>query len=198
MDSETFFIIPRGNPGLQPLQLNVETVIAAERRIPEVAFMTPHKAPELLAVFNKAFLDITRMLSALELEEGSATLHVNNRRSELILDIAPVELAKRGLATSKDLREAVADTDGKYQELLERRNAIKAYQMLLDGKKKSIEMAYTSVKKILGERQPFSSNYTPNTHTSAQTNSSVTAGDNISTAPKQIPASTRFGKARYD
>ena len=73
--NETLFLVPRGNPGLTPLQLNMQTIIDAEHRVGEVAIMTPEKAPEMLATFNRAYLDLTRMLSYLELEANSAARH---------------------------------------------------------------------------------------------------------------------------
>lgn len=196
--NETLFLVPRGNPGLTPLQLNMQTIIDAEHRVGEVAIMTPEKAPEMLATFNRAYLDLTRMLSYLELEANSAARHVNLRRSLLLLDIAPKTLADKHLATSKDLRDAVVDADHEYQELLERQGTIKAFQTLLEGKKKGIEMAYTSVKKILGDR-PLGGRWTTPVHTPALREAELQPGQNADQAvkPEGAPAGGRFGKARY-
>jgi hypothetical protein len=192
MENESFIIVPRGNPGLKALQLNMQDVTVAEQRIGEIAYMTSQKAPELLSVFNRAFLELTRMLAWLEMESGSASRHVNLRRSELLLDIAPRVLADRGLATSKDLRDAVVDSDVQYQECLERQGTIKAYQELLKGKSKALEMAYTSVKKILGERpMGGGGGYNPNVHTPEQRESLDEPGQNESRP------TSGFTKARY-
>jgi hypothetical protein len=191
MESETAFIVPRGNPGLQPLQLNMQSVNSAEERIGEIAYMTAQKAPELLSVFNRAFLDLTRMLAWLDMEASSAARHVNLRKSELLLDEAPRILLEKGMATSKDLRDAIVDKDARYQELLERQSTIKAYRTLLDGKKEGIEMAYTSVKKILGERPMGGSSYPVATHTPAQREADVQPGQN------ENRPTGGFGKARY-
>jgi len=110
----------------------------------------------------------------------------------LLLDIAPRVLADRGLATSKDLRDAVVDSDVQYQECLERQGTIKAYQELLKGKSKALEMAYTSVKKILGERpMGGGGGYNPNVHTPEQRESLDEPGQNESRP------TSGFTKARY-
>ena len=129
---------------------------------------------------------------------NSAARHVNLRRSLLLLDIAPKTLADKHLATSKDLRDAVVDADHEYQELLERQGTIKAFQTLLEGKKKGIEMAYTSVKKILGDR-PLGGRWTTPVHTPALREAELQPGQNADQAvkPEGAPAGGRFGKARY-
>jgi len=158
METETAFIVPRGDPGLAPLRLDMELVHYAESRIPEVAFVNAFKAPELLAVFNKAYLDLTKIVASLEVEMGAAELQANMRRSEVVLDVAPEVLSKRGLKTSEDLRTAVVDSDVKYIEYTRRLQTITAYRELMRGKMKSLEWAYNSVKKILGDRPQLGNN----------------------------------------
>jgi len=179
MDEERLILVPRGNPGLAPLQLNVGGINAAEARISEIAYVNAYKAPELLAVFNRAYLDVMRMLAWLEMEAGTAARQVKLRRSELLLDIAPQKLKDKGLSTSQDLREAVVDADARYQELCEREGCINATQELLKGRAKSLEMAYTSVKKILGDSGRGSPGYTAPTHTPADREADTQPGENV-------------------
>lgn len=191
LDSKVF-ICPRGTPGLAPLQFEMGEVYKAEGRINEVAFVTSEKAPELLATFNQAFLILTRQITAVDLERQKAVREANKRRSVVILDLAPSILKEKHLvkdsnpAGSADLREAVLDADAEYLGLLDKADQIAAVQELLKGKLKAIEMAYTSVKKILGE-----SAFNYNTHnTSAPNEITGEAGttSNIHGA---------FGKTRY-
>lgn len=138
-------------------QLDMGKVYAIEQRIAEVAFVTPHKAPELLARFNEAFLDLTRHIPVVKYEQLQAKREANKRRSIVLLDLVPDLLQAKGLATAKspagseDLRKAILDADDEYQDLLRRGEQLDAIVELLEGKLKAIEMAYTSVKKIIGE-----------------------------------------------
>jgi hypothetical protein len=144
---------PRGDPLKGTLKFEMTKVYAAQNRIPEVAYVNTQKAPELLAVFNEAYLDLTRALSWLEVEVGAAEAGVQRRRSTVILDLSPDILKKKGyLKSSQDLREACVNDDDEYQALMERQTAILAMKEFLRGKLKALEMAYTSVKKIIGDK----------------------------------------------
>lgn len=148
---------PRGTKGLPPLVFDMSSIYDVEARISEVAFVTPHKAPELLARFNEAFLELTRLITATEYEQIQAKKNANRIRSIILLDKAPQILKEKGLATAKspagseDLRNAVLDSDDEYQSALDRADQITAVIKLLQGKLKAFEMAYSSVKKIIGE-----------------------------------------------
>lgn len=157
LEPQKAIVCPRGKGETQALALDMTNCYKAEGRIQEVAFVTPHKAPELLAVFNETFLELTRYLSQLDYELNVAERAANKVRAIILLDKVPEILKERGLATAKsplgseDIRTAILDTDQEYQEALERCDKIRAISKLLQGKLKAIEMAYTSVKKIIGE-----------------------------------------------
>lgn len=156
LDSENL-MVPRGLPNLAPLSFEVGEIRRAEERIQEIAFMTPSKAPELMAVFNKAYLDVCRISSAVEYEYELASKHLRETRAVLLIDKVPQRLKEKGLSTTKspngseDYRQALLDLDPDYSKAQETLINIKCYLSLLEGKKKSIEMAYTATKKILGE-----------------------------------------------
>lgn len=149
-------ICPRGS-GEGGLVLEMVNVYAAEKRIAEIAFVTPHKAPELLAVFNGVFLELTRCVTQLDYERNQAERVANKVRAIILLDKVPGILKERGLTTAKspmgseDIRTAILDLDDDYNVALERVDQIAAISKILQGKLKAIEMAYTSVKKIIGE-----------------------------------------------
>lgn len=142
----------------------MDEVYRAEGRIKEVAYVNAHKAPELLAAFNIAYLDINDHLTKLELALNEAQKVANKRRSIVILDEVPKILALKGLAStrspggSEDQRNAILDQDELYLTALERVQIVKAMQSLLEGKQKAIEMAFTSVKKILGGEPSWKDN----------------------------------------
>jgi hypothetical protein len=152
-------MIPRGLPNLAPLAIQIGEIRSAESRIKEIADVTPHKAPELMACFNQAYSELTRIISGVEYEYELSLKHAREVKAVIILDKVPEILRQKGLNSSKnpggseDMRSAILDLDPDYKSAQERILAIKAYLTLLEGKKKSIDMAYTAVKKILGGDQ---------------------------------------------
>lgn len=154
-DEKTCSILaPRAN--LPPMPLSLQRIYEAESRIRDVALVNQHKAPELLACFNIAYLDLNDHIRQLELLLHDAKKVANRRRSVVILDEVPKVLSEKGLNTarspggSEDQRQAVLDMDDEYVAHTDRVAQVKCLIELLDGKRKAIEWAYTSVKKILG------------------------------------------------
>ena len=199
METQTSFIIPAGDPGLPALRLEMTEIFYAEQRIAEVAFVNEHKAPELLSTFNQAYLSLVKMRALLEMEAGAAQSHLNRRRSEVILEVATEVLKKKGLATSKDLREAVVDGDIQYQELQGRLQAIEVHLEWIKGKTKGIEMAYTSVKKILGDR-PRLGGSTTSGYTSPDHKQETPVGGTIQSKVIYTPTDRKpsgFGGAKF-
>lgn len=139
------------------IALDLSQVYQAEARVIEVQGVTPAKAPELLATFNRAYLDLSKAIRLLELEYLKAQRVAKKRKAIILLDEAQQILKDRGLATARspggsaDLREALLDSDDEYQQLVERVETIKVYRELLSDKRKGIEMAYHSVKRIISK-----------------------------------------------
>ena len=184
------------------IELNMNKVYATERRIPEIAFITPHKAPELLARFNEAFLDLVKYIPMVKYEHIQAKREANKRRSIVLLDLVPEILKTKGLtnakspAGSEDLRRAILETDEEYERLSRQCEKIEAIIELLEGKLKALEWAYTATKKIVGENA-----YSPNnTYLKA-------AGDGgaileqkqheVVVMPAAAPTKGGFGKPNY-
>lgn len=154
----TTLTVPRGLKGLAPLMFDLTQVFIAEARISEVAALTPTKAPELLATFNTAYLECARNIAMLEAELTMAKRAADKVRSVVVLERAPAKLLQLGLVTSRnpagseDLRKAVLDGDVEYQDALSLTDQIECNLELFRGKQKGLEMAYTSVKKLVGEQ----------------------------------------------
>lgn len=151
----TALVVPVAPQGISNV-LDMTRVYEAETRIREVATVNSHKAPELLAFFNQAWLDLDEHCKRLSLCLYEAEKVSKGIRARILLDEVPEILAKKGLATSKnpsgsaDQREAVLDASAEYQKALDDQQLVKCMLELLKGKQEAVEMAYTSIKKILG------------------------------------------------
>jgi hypothetical protein len=190
LQTDTAIICPR--VGSQPLCIDLSKVYSIEARIEEVAFVTPTKAPELLARFNEGYLFLHKQICLLEYELVQATREANKIRSIVLLDRVPVILEQKGLggknrAGSEDLRNAILDGDEEYQSARETVEQVSCIIELLKGKLKAFEMAYTSVKKLLGEGAFNMLSRNPGT------------GTNPDTKVGQVDRPVQgFGKARYE
>ncbi len=158
----------------------------------EISAVTPAKAPELLATFNVAYMDLSKMVTLLDTEVVWAKRTADKIKSVVILDRAPVILMQKGLVNAKnpagsaDLRDAVLLADEEYLKATDTLNTIETFRELLKGKLKGIEMAYTSVKKILGETNAH--NYGSGARLPAGNEGNAQAG--------HVVAREGFGKAR--
>lgn len=138
----------RGNT---EVELDLTRVHQAESRIHEVAFVTAGKAPELLSRFNEAYLDASRIAAKLEYEHLQAKADVDRVRARLLMDVIPDLLKEKGISSSQDMRQAALDGHPEYQEATEMAHRTKCFLTLMKSKVQGLEMAYTAVKKILGE-----------------------------------------------
>mgnify|MGYP001560620278 CR=1 FL=1 len=141
--------VPRGTPGIPPLELELSEIIAIEKRKPEVAYVNKETAPELMYIFNSAYCEITRMMANISYEYNQSVKFANKRKAVVTLDVAPEVLKEKGYQkTSEDLRKAVLDQDEEYLTLLDKVYALEAAYEFLKGKAKGFEQDYQSVKKI--------------------------------------------------
>lgn len=140
-------VVPNG--AIDQIHFDLSQIYVAESRMEEVANVTPQTAPELLALFNKAYLDLTEMLSVLTYEETRAEKECSRLRSLLLIDRIPGIVKEKGLANSADIRNALVEGDLDYQAARDKADFMHASLELLKGKLKSMEMAFSSVKKII-------------------------------------------------
>jgi hypothetical protein len=148
--------VPRTDPA-NPLVLDTTQIVYAQERLPEVAFSNTSRAPELMAVFNMAYLNTTRCLAQLEYELIQAKTRANSIKAVLLLDRLPGMLQAKGLSTarsplgSEDIRQAFLDSDPEYLAALELTHNTQCYIAALEGQKRAFENAYNAVKKMLGQ-----------------------------------------------
>lgn len=187
--SDSIIYCPAGNKNGEAIQIDMGYWAQLEARIQEVATVTPAKAPELLATFNRAALDLDRLGNALELEHQMAVREAERVRGEILLDRVPGILKAKGLATdrnpmgSEDMRQAVLSQDKEYQEALDRADMLKAMTKMIRGKFDAFERAFRSVRTLVGEATFNFSN-------------ANLKGDTGTAAPGQRTAPAGFGTAK--
>jgi len=148
---ETSLKVLKGKPNSGVLIVPLTNIRNAEQRIPEIAAVTPHKAGELLATFNSVFLEIGGYAKNAEFELTVAKQNYAQTKAIVLLDKAEEVFKSKGIKASADLRQALVDSDPDCIKAMERVNALEAACEYLKLKQKGIEMAYASVKKMLGE-----------------------------------------------
>jgi hypothetical protein len=219
----TAIVCPKSDKNEAPVVIDLTNIYKIEGRIQEVAYVNNVKAPELLARFNEVYLELDQHLCMLRYEHLKAKHKSNKVRSIVLLDKVRDYLKEKGLLTannkagSEDLRNAVLDQDQEYQDSLEVLDQIKCTIELLEGKQKAFEMAFSSVKKIIGDsylgnnyRNPGTGMDQPTTFDdvkkaepkppffSAPINQAVDANLEEALENKEIsPVRAGFGKAKY-
>lgn len=164
---------------------HIQDLNMAIARIGEIQHVTSLKAPELLATFNKAWRDAAELYAAASLDHVEAIRKVGKVKAIILLDKAPGILKDKGLASarapggSEDFRQAVLDTDPDYTHAQEVSDKIECIMELLKGKQKAIEMAFTSVKKIMDDNKSYSYGVSAKDNLSAGDNTDANVGDEI-------------------
>ena len=137
------------NGGSGSLMLNMTRILQAEQRGEEIAAVTPDKASELLATFNRGYLDASEFFARVRLEYNRAEDEVNKQRAIVLLDKIPEKMKTAKISSSADIRQAFIDMDPEYQAAKDRMDQIAAMLEYLKGKMKYLENCFTSVKKIM-------------------------------------------------
>ncbi len=149
--TSTELTVPSGVDETKDITIDLAAILVSEIRQGEVAFVTPMKAPELLAEFSKSWRDLHQVVVQLGHEKLQADKAAARRRAVIVLEIAPAKLKLLDIRDSVDTREAVILTDPDFERLQERADKLAAAVEFLKGKLKAFENAFTSVKKVMGE-----------------------------------------------
>jgi hypothetical protein len=154
-------VCPRG-VNHEHVTIPIADILKAESREQEVAIVTKLKAPELLFTFNDAWRHCHDVIVLLTSTLNAAKKAAKSRKGVVTLEVAPVVLQEKGIASTADSREAVLDTDPEYLQLLDEQQQIEAAIELFKGKLKGLENAFTSVKALVREDNTYLSNRNSN------------------------------------
>jgi hypothetical protein len=149
-------IVPKN--GVSVLAFDMARIYQAERRNDEIGSANEHKAPELMAFFNRAYIDATDYSNALAAEILRAQKVAERRKSTVILDEVPRVLREKGLVPAGSAKvsgtilqqEAILTQDAEYQAAIDLVDGLKHYKDLMDRKMKTIENMYLGVRKLIG------------------------------------------------
>lgn len=156
MSELTVLRVPRADPNLPPLVLDLADIYTALGRKDEVAVVNSHKAPELLSTFNIAYLNASRVINVLEYELLQVEALMEQVKSIILLDRMKDILAASGLANprnplgSEDIRNAVYVKDPEYSRAKQLAGNLACYIKQISDFRKFFQNSYDSVKKIMG------------------------------------------------
>ena len=147
--------VPRGMPGLNPLELEMDLIDEAERRLHEVRLVNTATRTELAGLFNQAANACGKYMAWVEYEILRATKQYNLDRATVILDQVPEHakaMKEAGMKMNEDHREALIMRDPACSESLDRLNSLKAVKALLESHHWSFIRAHGSTQEVAQQR----------------------------------------------
>jgi hypothetical protein len=162
--AETRYDIPTGD-GRSKMSIDLVGIAIAEQRLQDVATVNQHTAPELLKVYNEAWLDLNKTVACLTREKNKAEAACTRASAEAKMKCTDAAIQAKGHSkASADLRKAFVDLDSDVVECKERVDEISFVLDIVKGKMQAFFNAYNSVKRLTEQRLPppsYSSSSSP-------------------------------------
>ena len=152
----TIIRVPRALDGLEPLTFEMGEIYRDYHRQEEVAMVNSIRAPELLTVFNRNYLTLSRYINILQYEIDVANRRLEEAKAILIIDKLPGLLSEKGLSSprsplgSEDVRQAFLSQDADYQRFRQLLEILNLHLTNFETYRKGFENSYNSVKKLIG------------------------------------------------
>lgn len=140
--------------------VDMKNIHKARARIHELAAMTRAKAGEFLAMLIRASREARDGRGLVKVHFGAWKKKLRKIRGEVILDRGPEKLKEKGLAStrspagSEDLRNALVDTDEKYDEAQDNLLKVEAALDHLENTVEELSMAYFSAQALIKGFEP--------------------------------------------
>jgi hypothetical protein len=201
MSELTVIRVPRADPNLPPLVLDLAEIYVALGRKDEVAIVNSHKAPELLSLFNIAYLNASRILNALQYELTLVEHSIREIKAIILMDRMKDILEKSGLANSRnplgseDIRQAVYERDPDYKRATTLAENIGCYITQVSDFRRFFQNSFDSVKKIMGS-EAMGSYSRQNPNLVASLSGSGSNNQTTNNQALQEPPDDFFGTAR--
>ena len=161
IETDECLIVPAAIGTEQPLVIELEKILLAERRQEEVAIVTKEKAPELLYFFNKEWLKLHALVTRLTSEKTKAEKELEKRKSVILLDEVTEILKNKGVSSTAETRKAVIELDEEYNKKEDILNQISAALELVKGKLKGFENSFSAVKRLISDRDSLNQSRHP-------------------------------------
>lgn len=168
------------------LKFAMSNISAAETRVPEIAFVTPQKGPELMALFSLALRDLSGHIAQLHYHSAVAAKQKRQRRAVVVTEVIPSKLAEKKLSNNDTNREAVVELDPEYSAISDVEIEIEAAFVFVREKLRSMESNLNAVKKSLDAISNFMS-FNQNTNLIQK----------VATTDGESSSSLQIGKTRY-
>lgn len=149
--------VPRGTPNKPALELNMDLLDAAEKRLHEVRLANPALSKDLEGLFNEAANLATKYLAWIKYEILQAEKNYSLDRATVILEKLPEEAARlkeKGIKMNEDYREALIIRDEACSRSLDVLNSLKAVQALLEASSETFIRAHYSSRTKEKEMAP--------------------------------------------
>jgi hypothetical protein len=131
--------------------VDITAIVKAEARLEEVATVSQMTAAELLTIFNKNWLDLHRMITALTYQKNKAENAYKKAKAESKLACNDEVIKAKGhTKASSDLREALSDLDPNVVQTKDALDELSVLVSYLKGKQDAFQKGYESVKKLIG------------------------------------------------
>jgi len=146
-----------------PLSLDMSRIYQAERRLHDLAIVTPGNAPEFMGEMNASAHITMNHVSEITRELIFARQALDRRKAVVILEVLPeklISLKDRGIKANEDIREAILATDNEYMGLRDRVECLEAASIHLDNKVKSFVRAFNAARSIMERKSSMGVNPT--------------------------------------
>jgi hypothetical protein len=140
-------------------------IAVAESRVPEIAFVNPAKAPELMSVFSSACFALGRQVSKLHYEHRLAKKKLGDRAAVMLIDIIPDQMTAKSLRDNEQNRQAFLDLDPEYSAAWLAEAQAEALLMLTERKLRDMEGALNAVKEASRGQHGIAYRQNPNLQT---------------------------------
>lgn len=140
-------VVPEGRSG-RAITIDVSEIYNSLERIPEISRATAMTAPELMATFNMAMVQTSRLIGIIDQQKVVAESAYREEKSVALLTRADSILAQYNQKSTADSREAAVTGDPTVKERRERLGQLEVMSEMFHNTYHDLRDALYSAKKI--------------------------------------------------
>lgn len=127
----------------------MEKIFYVESRTHEIAFITPIKAPEMIASIIEARYAVIQHYSDIMFQLTIAQRRMKQRAGIITIDQAPAIIKEKGLSSNAETRNALIEVDDDYNDAAIVYGALEAGVVMFKEKLRALTDAQAAVREIL-------------------------------------------------